>query len=83
MRQVLVTAATGRQCGPLAESLLAQGTIVHALVRNAQSHAARALKDRGAVLFQGSFDDVAVIEKAMEGAQGLFLNTFPTPNPRD
>ena len=79
----MVTGATGYQGGSLARVLLAQGCKVHALVRNPSSEKAGKLKDIGATIFEGSFDDVDVIRAAMSGVTGVFLNPFPTPRDPD
>ena len=75
----MVTGATGYQGGSLARVLLTQGFKVHALVRDPGSEKAGKLKDLGATIFKGGFDDVDVIKVAMSGVTGVFLNPFPNP----
>ena len=75
----MVTGATGYQGGSLARVLLAKGFNVHALVRDPSSEKAAKLKDLGAAIFKGGFDDTDVIKAAMSGVSGVFLNPFPTP----
>jgi uncharacterized protein YbjT (DUF2867 family) len=75
----LVTGATGYQGGSLARTLISQGSIVHALIRDPSSDKARALEKLGVVVFKGGFDDVDVIKSAIKGVSGVFLNPFPTP----
>ncbi|KAM5341804.1 hypothetical protein ACJ41O_014835 [Fusarium nematophilum] len=79
----LITAATGRQGGSAARILLSRGATVHALVRNRNSPAARELERLGSVLFEGDFDNVPVIQTAAAGVTGIFLNLWPTPDPKD
>ena len=75
----MVTGATGYQGGSLARVLLSQGFKVHALIRDPGSEKASRLKDLGATIFQGGFDDTDVIKEAMSGVTGVFLNPFPSP----
>nr|ARD70867.1 NmrA family protein [Micromonospora echinospora] len=71
---------TGRQGGATARELLRRGRVVHALVRDPQAPAARALADAGAVLVHGDFDDEASLRAAMTGVHGVFsVQTFRTP----
>ncbi|KAK7039623.1 NmrA domain-containing protein [Favolaschia claudopus] len=77
MPTFLITSATGRQGASTARILLAQGHKVHALVRDTTSPASLDLQSLGAILFGGGFDDVASINAAIKGVDGVFLNTFP------
>ncbi|KAJ7149823.1 NAD dependent epimerase/dehydratase [Mycena crocata] len=88
MPKFLITSATGRQGTSTACLLLAQGAQVNALVRDLASEASLTLQALGATLFKGTFDDVPTITAAMQGVNGIFLNTFPhigdpTGEPRD
>ncbi|MCZ7428697.1 NmrA/HSCARG family protein [Micromonospora sp. WMMA1949] len=77
---ILVLGGTGRQGGATARELLRRGRVVHALVRDPQAPAARALADAGAVLVHGDFDDEASLRAAMTGVHGVFsVQTFRTP----
>ena len=77
---ILVLGGTGRQGGATARELLRRGRGVHALVRDPQAPAARALADAGAVLVRGDFDDEASLRAAMTGVHGVFsVQTFRTP----
>lgn len=69
---VLVIGATGNQGGATARALLARGRTVHALVRDPDKPAARALKEQGAELVRGDLDDVASLRRAMTGVHGVF-----------
>ncbi len=69
---VLVTGSTGTQGGAVARQLLANGWNVRALTRSASSEKAQALAAAGAEIVEGSMDDPASLEKAFEGAYGLF-----------
>jgi uncharacterized protein YbjT (DUF2867 family) len=70
---VLVIGATGQQGGATARHLLDRGRVVHALVRDQDSPAAKALREAGATLVVGDLDDPASLRKAMEGMHGVFL----------
>ena len=71
-KTILVTGATGQQGGAVANSLLKRGYRVRALVRDESKPAAEALKQAGAELVLGNFDDVESITKAMDGISGAF-----------
>jgi uncharacterized protein YbjT (DUF2867 family) len=73
----LVTGATGQQGGAVARLLLAQGHHVRALTRKADSPAANELRGRGAELAVGDFDDRASLERAMSGADAVYLMATP------
>ena len=73
----LITSASGSQGGSTARELLKQGHKIHALVRDSSSVAAIALQTHGAILFNGDFNDAPSIAAAIEGVDGVFLNTFP------
>ena len=77
MPSFLVTGATGQQGGATAHELLTRNATVHALVRSPSSLAAQELQNLGCVLFPGDWDDVPAIEAAVQGVQGVFLNTMP------
>ncbi|KAJ7160081.1 NAD dependent epimerase/dehydratase [Mycena filopes] len=78
MPTFLITGATGRQGGPTARLLIERGAKVNALVRDPASPASLALKALGATLFKGDFEDASAITAAMQGVNGVFLNTFPS-----
>ncbi|MFV2085721.1 NmrA family NAD(P)-binding protein [Micromonospora sp. LOL_021] len=63
---VLVIGATGKQGGATARALLERGVAVRALVRDASSDAARALRERGAELVRGDLDDPASLLAAAD-----------------
>jgi uncharacterized protein YbjT (DUF2867 family) len=69
---VMVTGATGRQGGAVARHLLEAGIGVRALVRDPQTPHARALADRGIKMVQGDLEDRDSIQRALEGAYGVF-----------
>jgi uncharacterized protein YbjT (DUF2867 family) len=79
---VLVIGATGQQGGATARHLLERGRTVHALVRDADAPAAKALQEAGASLVAGDLDDPASLRAAMEGAQGVFLVLTMMVGPR-
>ncbi|MFZ3560676.1 MULTISPECIES: NmrA family NAD(P)-binding protein [unclassified Streptomyces] len=77
---VLVLGGTGRQGGAVARELLRRGHTVHALVRDPDKEAARALGRAGAVLVRGDLDDEASLDGAMTGVHGVFsVQTFRGP----
>jgi len=82
-KSFLITGATGYQGGAAARYLLAKNVIVHALVRDPTSAASQKLKEAGAILFKGHFDDVPAITAAMEDVSGVFINLSPTFPPTD
>jgi uncharacterized protein YbjT (DUF2867 family) len=69
---VLVTGATGQQGGAVARELLKRGHKVKAMTRNPDGEAAQVLAGLGATLVQGDFDDVASLDRALEGVWGVF-----------
>lgn len=69
---ILVFGATGQQGGSVAAALLKAGWPVRALVRDPHAVKAVALKDAGAELFKGGFDDMASLRRAMAGVHGVF-----------
>ncbi len=73
IKTILVTGATGQQGGAVARQLLKQpGFAVRALTRDPAKHAARALAQAGAEVFQGNLDDAGSMRRALEGAWGVF-----------
>jgi len=75
---VLVTGATGQQGGALARLLLKRGHHVLAFTRNPSAPAALELKQRGAELVIGDFDDVDSLVQAMRGAQAVYAMATPS-----
>lgn len=71
-RPILVCGATGSQGGAVARSLLERGFRVRALTRDSHKPEARALADRGAEVVQGDMDDRPSVDRALEGARGVF-----------
>jgi len=70
---ILVTGATGNQGGAVARHLLQRGNFtVHAFVRDQNKPAAQALKQAGAELVEGDFSDRASLDRALQGADGVF-----------
>ncbi len=68
----LVTGATGRQGGAVARRLLKRLQRVRALTRDPEKPAARVLGGMGAELTRGDLDDRPSVERALEGAYGVF-----------
>ncbi|KAL3424010.1 NAD dependent epimerase [Phlyctema vagabunda] len=75
---ILVTAATGKQGGATARALIKEGARVHAVVRDLKSDAALELKQLGAVLYQGDFDDKHSILVACKHCTGVYINVSPS-----
>jgi uncharacterized protein YbjT (DUF2867 family) len=71
-RLIAVTGATGKQGGAVARSLLDRGFRIRALTRNPHKPEAQALADRGAEVVQGDMEDRSAMERALEGAYGVF-----------
>ena len=69
-RRVLVSGATGRQGGAIANELLNAGWTVRAMTRRPECAEARALAERGAEVVRADFDDEASLRKAFEGVWG-------------
>lgn len=69
---VLVTGATGKQGGAVARHLLKAGFRVRALTRNPESSAAKRLVAQGAEITVGNLDDRASLQRAVDGADGVF-----------
>jgi uncharacterized protein YbjT (DUF2867 family) len=70
---ILVAGATGKQGGAVAHRLLQGGNFaVHALTRDKNKPKAQALKDAGAELVEGDFNDPASLEKVLKDVYGVF-----------
>lgn len=74
---VLVTGATGKQGGATARALLAAGSPVRALVRDATTARAGAVEELGAELVTGDLDDRASLARAAAGARAVFSVQMP------
>ena len=77
-RIITVFGATGAQGGGLARALLADpagGFTVRAVTRKPDSDAGRALASAGAEVVAADLDDVASVQRAMNGAHGAFCVT--------
>ena len=66
----VITGATGNTGKVIASTLLEAGKQVRIIARNAEN--AKELTDKGAVLFQGSTDDVELLKKAFDGATAVY-----------
>jgi uncharacterized protein YbjT (DUF2867 family) len=78
MSLFVVAGATGHIGSVVARELLAAGHKVRAIVRNADK--AKALASSGADLLVGELNDVALLTRAMRGADGAFLLQPPPPH---
>jgi uncharacterized protein YbjT (DUF2867 family) len=74
---VLVTGATGQQGGAVSRALLEKGHRVRALTRKPDSQGALALKQLGAELAVGNFDDRDSLVRAMTGVDAVFIMSTP------
>jgi uncharacterized protein YbjT (DUF2867 family) len=74
-RTIAVLGATGRQGGAVARRLLGQGWRVRAVTRRPRGPAARALAALGAEVVEGDLGSRESLERAIAGADGLFLVT--------
>ena len=66
----VITGATGNTGKVIASTLLEAGKQVRIIARNAEN--AKELTNKGAVLFQGSTDDVELLKKAFDGATAVY-----------
>jgi uncharacterized protein YbjT (DUF2867 family) len=70
---ILVTGATGNQGGAVARHLLQRDKFkVRAMVRDQNKPAAQSLKQAGAELVIGDFNDRASFDRALQGVYGVF-----------
>lgn len=74
---VLVTGVTGKQGGAVVRHLRARGFVVRALTRDVSSEKARPLAQAGVEVVQGDMTDAASLERAVEGAWGVFSMATP------
>lgn len=76
---IAVLGATGAQGGGLARAILNDKSsefTVRALTRNVNSDKAKALKELGAEVIEADVDNLESLEKAFEGAYGVYAVTF-------
>ena len=74
---ILVAGATGKQGGSVARHLLERGWKVRALTRDAEKPSAKALAKMGMEVFEGDLRDRTSLDRALEGAYGVFsVTTF-------
>ncbi len=69
---ILVSGATGRQGGAVARELLSRGYRVRGLTRNPDSERAQQLAGLGIEMVRGDFDDIDSLNRAAQGAYGVF-----------
>jgi uncharacterized protein YbjT (DUF2867 family) len=79
---VLVIGGTGQQGGAATSALLAQGWLVHALVRDPDAAAAVSLHTAGARLVTGDLDDLGSLRAAIGAVYGVFLALTMMMGPR-
>jgi uncharacterized protein YbjT (DUF2867 family) len=76
-RLVLVTGATGSQGGSVVQALLERGHKVRGMTRNANSQAAKKLRQRGVEVVAGDFVDQDSLVRAANGVDTIFTMTTP------
>jgi uncharacterized protein YbjT (DUF2867 family) len=69
---IVVTGATGKQGGAVARHLLGAGLRVRAVTRKPEGEPARKLAAAGAQVVKADFDDPVSLERALDGAWGIF-----------
>jgi uncharacterized protein YbjT (DUF2867 family) len=77
--RIVVNTPTGNIGRSLVQTLLARGAEVTLIARSPEK--VRDFAERGARVVEGSIDDAAVLEKAFEGAGGLFWLAPPAFRP--
>jgi len=70
---ILVAGATGNMDGAALRHLLADGWKVRALTRNPDSKSAQELRNLGAELVRGDFNDRMSLKQALNGIYGVFM----------
>ncbi|MFF0458164.1 NmrA/HSCARG family protein [Nocardia africana] len=75
---VFVIGATGQQGGAVAHRLLADGWRVRVLTRRPDGNRARSLARAGAEVIAGSLEDLATIDRCVDGAYGVY-SVHPGP----
>src|SRR2546423_1419109 len=77
MKTVLVTGATGKQGGAVADLLLKRGHQVHGFVRDPQADKALALRDKGIRLLAGDLSDGEALARAASEVDAVFGLSVP------
>ncbi len=72
---ILVSGVTGKQGGAVARALLKNGYQVRGLTRNPASKRAAGMAELGVSLVKADFEDMASLDKAVEGVYGVFAVT--------
>ncbi|MGW5517030.1 NmrA/HSCARG family protein [Nocardia africana] len=75
---VFVIGATGQQGGAVAHRLLADGWRVRVLTRRPDGNRARSLARAGAEVIAGSLEDLATIDRCVDGVYGVY-SVHPGP----
>jgi uncharacterized protein YbjT (DUF2867 family) len=71
-KTILVTGVTGKQGGAVARHLAGKGFTLRGMTRKPTSDAAKQAAQHGVEIVQGDLDDVASLDRALEGAWGVF-----------
>src|SRR5689334_7112162 len=75
MKTIVVTGVTGSQGSATARRLVRAGVRVRGLTRNPESAKARALASAGVEMLRGDLEDVASLDRALAGADGVYAVT--------
>jgi uncharacterized protein YbjT (DUF2867 family) len=76
-RVILITGATGQQGGAVARALAGGAFHLRAMTRRPDSDKAKALAALGCEVVEGDLDDEASLERALDGAWGVFAVQTP------
>jgi uncharacterized protein YbjT (DUF2867 family) len=71
-RTILITGATGKQGGAVAQRLINSGFALRAMTRKPEQPAAQALAARGVEVVAGDLDDAESLKRALAGAWGVW-----------
>src|SRR5262245_31665050 len=71
-KTILVTGITGQQGGAVARHLLAKGWTVRGLSRDPDKPVVQPLREAGAEVVQGDFENRASLDSALKGVYGVF-----------
>lgn len=72
---IVVFGITGKQGGAAAKALLDKGFKVKGVTRDVNSSKSKAWANKGAELITANLNEISSLEKAFEGAYGVFLIT--------
>lgn len=79
-KTILVTGATGQQGSAVVRHLLKSGWPVRALTRDKTADKAKALAQAGVEVVEGTLDEIASVQRALQGVYGVFGMQPPAMN---